>query len=101
MHYTLAHAATCLPDYWGGHHLPHISVPVYRSMTAGALRGALRAEVIMGAITGAETPAEDDDSAYAAMLDAVQELEVLREHPFADLEEEEDVCAFFVFLPAA
>ena len=40
--YTLAHADTCLPDYWSGHHLPHISVPVCRSMTAGELRDALR-----------------------------------------------------------
>ena len=99
MYYTLAHADTCLPDYWGGHHLPHISVPVSRDMTASDLRDALRGEVIQGAIAGAEAPADDDDAAYAAMLDAVQDLEILREQPFADLEEDEDVYAFFVFLP--
>lgn len=101
MRYTLAHADTCLPDYWGGHHLPHISVPVSRDMTAGALRDALRAEVNAGAIAGADAPADDDDAAYGAMLDAVQALEILHDLPFTDLEEDEDVCAFFVFVPAA
>ena len=74
--YTLAHASTCLPDYWGGHHLPHISVPVCRSMTAGELRDALRDEVNQGAIAGADAPADNDDAAHAAMLDAVLALRI-------------------------
>lgn len=78
MIYTLAHADTCLPDCWSGHHLPHISVPVYRSMTA-----------------------DDDVAAFGAMLGAVQALEILRDQPFTDLEDDEDVFAFFVFVPAA
>lgn len=28
------HVDTCLPDYWGGHHLAHISVPIYRAHAA-------------------------------------------------------------------
>lgn len=97
--YTLAHADTCLPDYWSGHHLPHISVPVYRSMTAGSLRDALRDEVNQGAIAGADAPADNDDAAHAAMLDAILALRILSEQPFADLENDEDVYAFFVFVP--
>ena len=99
MIYTLAHADTCLPDYWSGHHLPHISVPVCRSMTAGELRDALRDEVNQGAIAGADAPADNDDAAHVAMLDAILALRILREQPFADLDEDEGVCAFFVFLP--
>lgn len=99
MRYTLAHADTCLPDYWSGHHLPHISVPVSRDMTAGALRDALRDEVNQGAIAGADAPADNDDAAHVAMLDAILALRILSEQPFADLEDVEDVCAYFVFLP--
>ena len=99
MYYTLAHADTCLPDYWRGHHLPHISVPVSRDMTAGALRDALRDEVNQGAIAGADAPADNDDAAHAAMLDAILALRILSEQPFADLENDEDVYAFFVFVP--
>ena len=99
--YTLAHADTCLSDYWSGHHLPHISVPVHRSMTAGELRDALREEVVMGAIAGADAPADNDDAAHAAMLDAILALRILSEQPCAYLEDDEDVFAFFVFVPAA
>lgn len=103
MRYTLVYAATCLSDYWGGHHLPHISVPVSRDMTAGELRDALRGEVNQGAIAGADAPADNDAAAHAAMLDAISVLRILCERPFAALEDDddEDVFAFFIFVPAA
>ncbi len=51
MKVTIAHADTCLPCYWGGHHLPHVQVPAYR-MTFAELRRQLRHEISMGAIAG-------------------------------------------------
>lgn len=57
-----AHADTCLPDYWCGHHRPHISVHVWRGMTLRQLKQALRDEVRQGAVMG-----NDDD---ARMLSA-------------------------------
>lgn len=46
------HADTCIPDYWGGHHLPHICIPVYRGMSITELKQALRDEVRQGFIMG-------------------------------------------------
>lgn len=51
------HADTCLPDYWSGHHLPHVSIPVYKGMTLKEIKTAIRSEIIQGAIAG-----NDDDS---------------------------------------
>ena len=38
------HADTCLPDYWGGHHLAHVQIPVYRGMTLKAIKESIRDE---------------------------------------------------------
>lgn len=46
------HADTCLPDYWSGHHLPHVSVPVWRGMTLKELREAIAGELRHGAVCG-------------------------------------------------
>ena len=50
------HADTCLPDYWTGHHLPHISVPVYHGMTLGQLKSDLLRELHCDAIAGSADP---------------------------------------------
>lgn len=56
MKVTIAHADTCLRDYWSGHHLPHLQIPAYR-MTFAELRRQLRDEIREGAVAGA-----DDDT---------------------------------------
>jgi hypothetical protein len=48
----IAHADTCLPDYWGGHHLAHLQIPVDGSTTMRELRQAMRDELRQGAIAG-------------------------------------------------
>ncbi len=71
---TISHASTCLSDYWGGHHLPHISVPVYKGMTLRELKHALRIEVSHDAIAGNYDVIEKDgwyDAARAA-IDAIE-----------------------------
>ena len=46
------HADTCLSDYWSGHHLPHVQIPVYRGMTLKEVKDAIRSELSQGAVMG-------------------------------------------------
>ena len=115
------HADTCLSDYWSGHHLPHIQIPVWRGMTLAQVKSALRSELSQGAVMGSTDNARmlsDDafvpyskDYAYQvnkAAQDAVNALELsdpTNDRCFMELEEidESDDCcdpvyAFFVFV---
>jgi len=105
-----AHADTCLPDYWGGHHLPHVAVPVSRDTTFADLRAAIIDELRAGALAGADATPEDtyeNDEWYYAACEAV-ERDVQPpgrgvEYPFHDLDSSEDegsesVYAYFVFI---
>lgn len=114
MKLTAAHADTCLPSFWGGHHLPHIQVTVWNGMTLKELKDSLHSELNQGAISGSEAPEEDDEVWFTAARQAVDEITVLfhgvqSDAPdiklFGDLEpetEEDDGCesvyAFFVFI---
>lgn len=60
MKVTIAHADTCLPDYWSGHHLPHVQVPAYRQSFA-SVRRAIRDEIRQGVVMGS-----DDDARLLA-----------------------------------
>ncbi len=48
----ISHVDTCLPDYWGGHHLAHFQIPIYPRMTIKDLRREMENELRMGAIGG-------------------------------------------------
>lgn len=110
------HADTCLPDYWGGHHLAHVQIPVYRGMTLKALKESIRDELRMGAVCGSDEIASllSDDfvtdekkadkvtrAAYAAVNRIKPEKKGQRTF-FTDIEEADDcsesVYAFFVFM---
>jgi hypothetical protein len=112
------HADTCLPDYWAGHHLPHVQVPVDNKMTIGQLRGAIRAELRQGAVAGSTDDARllsadmvrPDEvkradaltrAAYAAVNRDVKMHKSGARFPFKDLPGTEDddssVYAYFVF----
>ena len=106
-----AHADTCLPDYWGGHHLPHVAVPAGRDTTFPDLRAAIIDELRAGAVAGANATPEDtyeNDEWYDAAIRAV-ERDVQPpcrsiEYPFHDLDVSDDgdaegVYAYFVFVP--
>ena len=90
------HAATCLPDYWGGHHLPHVAIPVWSSMTCHDVQNSIRSELSHGAVAGADFD-PDNDEWFAAARESVEHIEATREHPFSDLENYKDVYAYFVF----
>lgn len=113
MKLTAAHADTCLPSFWGGHHLPHIQVVVHRDMTLKELKAELISELNNGPVMGSDAPAEDDSAWYDAARLAVSEItaQAKQDVPmeeiklFGDLEpesEEDDGCesvyAFFVFI---
>lgn len=59
MKVTIHHADTCLPDYWPGHHRPHVQVPCSgERMSLAEIRRAIRSEIAQGAVCGS-----DDDAA--------------------------------------
>lgn len=104
------HADTCLPDYWSGHHLAHIAVPVCRQTTMRDLRRALHAELSQGAVAGSDDRTRDDSgtvgdawfkAAHAAINRDVKLASAGRRLPFGDLEAADDddvsVYAYFVF----
>ena len=111
MHLECCHADTCLPSYWGGHHLAHIQVAVHNGMSFDALKADLRRELNEGAIAGADYPGTHNDQWYAAAVAAVNAMTVNPgvdpAHLFKDLEvgddepddDGESVYAFFVFTP--
>lgn len=71
MKVTIAHADTCLPDYWGSHHLPHVMIPAYPQSFA-SVRRAIADEIRMGAVMGA------DDDARLLSADMVRPCEESR-----------------------
>lgn len=111
IHLECGHADTCLPSYWGGHHLAHIQVPVWNGMSFDALKADLRRELNEGAIAGADYSGTHNDQWYAAAVAAVNAMTVNPgvdpAHLFKDLEvgddepddDGESVYAFFVFTP--
>ena len=74
-HLECCHADTCLSDYWGGHHLAHVQVPVWNGMSLAELKKALMAELNEGAVAGGDAPHDYDEQWYAAARDAVQAIE--------------------------
>lgn len=61
----LIHVDTCLPDYWSGHHLPHVMIPAIPGMSGKDIREAIRDELRQGAVMGS------DDLAFLLSADYV------------------------------
>lgn len=52
------HADTCISDYWSGHHLPHVQIPVTRrKMSLAEIRRMIRSEIAQGAVMGSDDEA--------------------------------------------
>lgn len=110
MKYSLVHADLCLPDYWGGHHLPHVAVPVDGTITVKEVLDGVVSELNQGAVAGSlDWEVVNSEEFHVACMQAVQELlemnvDILNKPAFPTLEpweEGEDlfVLAFFVFVP--
>jgi hypothetical protein len=98
------HADTCLPDYWPGHHLPHICIPVY-PMTLDEVKAALHDELSSGAVCGSVDFHSMQDDYYIALHDAIDSLserDGFTGLHFADVDESADIAdhvyAYFVFV---
>ena len=105
---TCFHVDTCLPDYWSGHHLATLQVPVYNGMKLKELKAALHSELNQGAVAGNEPLAfddsgEDGDKWYSKAHAAVNRITLAnkaKRNLFPQLDKIEDcesVYAFFVF----
>lgn len=115
---TASHADTCLPSFWGGHHLPHIQVTVHKGMTLAALKSALNNELNEGALMGSNvgddawSSGPDGDAWYEAARQAISEIaakagtgdETPLFNELDEVDEDDDGCesvyAFFVFVEA-
>ena len=109
-----SHADTCLPDYWGGHHLPHVQIPVYHGMKLSDIKRELHSELNQGAVAGSDPITQDDSGdegdkwfkrAHAAVNRITPNVKNQRRF-FLDLDKVTDddddgdfsVYAFFVFI---
>lgn len=55
MKVSIVHADTCLPDYWRGHHRPHVQIPCTRQrMSFAEIRDLIRSEIAQGAVAGSD-----------------------------------------------
>lgn len=110
------HADTCLPDYWSGHHLPHVQISVWPGMSMSDIKREIRRQLWEGAVMGSTdearllsadmvAPAEERRAdmlthrAYAAVARMKPARKGQRRF-FTDIEQTEDsdtVYAFFVF----
>lgn len=113
MKFECCHADTCLPDYWGGHHRPHVQIMAYPGMSLDDIKEALHHEIDQQAIAGSENVEDKPDEWYDAIKASVDELEPKNpsqntffdfyDRPKSIVEEPEDefsdsVYAFFVFM---
>lgn len=117
--YEWVHVDTCLPDYWTGHHLPHVQIPVYRGISLKEIKELIRHELRHGYVMGTcddarllsadmVRPEEEKRSDYLtrkayAAVNRIKPAKKGQRKFFLDLEETSDesadtVYAFFVFL---
>ena len=81
-------ADVCMADYWGGHHLPHVQIPVHKHTTADEARAMLTQEVAMDAVARLPEGRGESPQWYAAANKAIAELAIFSDKPFAgDLDE--------------
>lgn len=112
MQLSIKHCDTCLPDYFGGHHLAWVCVPVHNKMSFRELKRALHNELNMGAIGGSEPLTQDDSglegfkwfiAARAAINRDIKPAIKGSRFPFSGIEsnlEDDDydqVQAYFIF----
>ena len=105
------HVDTCLPDYFSGHHLAWVCIPLYGRMSLRDIKYALRSELNHGAIGGSDERTRDDSGeigdawfyrAHAA-VNRIKPSKKGQRRFFSDIETpngdecEECVYAYFVF----
>lgn len=98
------HAETCLCDYWGGHHLPYIQVPVVFHTNMDQLKDMLHDELNCFVMNGPEDNSPVADEWYEAAHKAVDEIVCSKWMPFEhlpivdDMGDYPEIYAYFVFV---
>lgn len=107
------HVDTCLPDFWSGHHLAHVQIPVYKGIHISEVKRQLHSELSQGAVMGSNPLTQDDsgddgDKWYKKAHAAVNRIQPSikgKRRMFDDLDEipdDDDNCdtvyAYFVFV---
>lgn len=114
------HVDTCLSDYWSGHHLAHVQIPVYNGMSLKDIKASIMDELKQGYVMGSDKYSEllswdmvkPEDEKLADQVTKAAYAAVNRIKPnkkgqrkfFTDLDkvDEDNVCwdmvyAYFVF----
>lgn len=114
------HCDTCFPDYWSGHHLPYVQIPVWHGMSLKDIKSGIMEELKQGYVMGntkyarllsADLVRPGDDqladkvtkAAYAA-VNRIKPAKKGQRKFFTDLDKidendyDESVYAFFVFV---
>lgn len=102
-----SHAGVMLPDYWSGHHLPHLSFPIRDGMSLADVKEELKSEANQGAWCGSVDHEETESEAfYNRAIEAIDGI-TLREDAQDgqlfdgiiedDSEDVESPMAYFVF----
>lgn len=100
MKVNIAHADTCLSDYWSGHHLPHVAIMALPSMSFKDVR------LLSGDMVKPEDEKRADAltrAAYAAINRDIKPAKKGARRAFPDLEQPGEDCdaqvmAYFVFI---
>lgn len=105
------HVDTCLPDYFSGHHLAWVCIPVYKTLSLKEIKAALHSELNQGAIGGNDERTSDDSGdvgdawfyrAHAA-VNRIKPSKKGQRQFFTDIDTPDDddmpdcVYAYFVF----
>ena len=113
MKYEIVHVDTCLPDYWHGHHLMHLSIPVWHGMSLQNIKDSLISELSQNAICGyipdewqqEGNEYELSEYGYSQARDCINALTPINPEQiefFTDIENDETgefpVYAYFVFV---
>lgn len=54
------HIDTCLPDYFGGHPLAWVCIPIYKTLSLSEIKSAIHSELNQGVIGGNDERTRDD-----------------------------------------
>lgn len=106
------HYDTCLPDYFGGHHLPYLVLLPRKGMSLKDIKSELKSEANQGAYGGSlDYEIQESDIFHKRVIAAINRIKpaVKGQRAFFndldDLDEQGDdyddchdtVCAYFVF----
>lgn len=77
------HVDTCLSDYWSGHHLPHVQVPVWHGMSMKEIKQSILNELHHGYVMGSTDEAFLLAADFTLLVDAEKRIHALTKAAYA------------------